>query len=236
MYFPDTLTRHEERCVVDCVLRRKMAFLTGYFANNKCAVQRIAKDTRAVLDGPMAQTWMLPQSRPMFMPSYTLLFGQFRACACPPMELSPNWAEFQEQKCGIHRPPEDLTMLMLSLTKLPKWHFLATGSAFVPRLGKITQKQVDWGRWFPHVHQLPIWYATSIPSKASRERQEGRAKGSCKPAPTSPQSRPKGAMGEGKGRTKAKTKTMAKCARPSRPSMSSTPPPEVVGGISADAQ
>ena len=221
MYFPETLTRQEEKCVVDCVLRRKMALLTGYFGNNKGPVQRIAKDTRAVLDGPMAQTWMFPQSRPMFMPSYTLVFGQFRACVCPPVELSPSWGEFQHQKCGFQKMPDDLTMLMLSLPRLPKWPCLAMCSPFVPHLGKIIQKKIDWNRWFPHVHQLPIWYGCSIPSKVSQARQEGLAKGSGKPAPTFPQSRPSGAMGKGKGKPQGKTKTK----RP-RPSMV----PEVVGG------
>ena len=203
-----------------------MALLIGYFGNNKGPVQRIAKDTRAVLDGPMAQTWMFPQSRPMFMPSYTLVFGQFRACVCPPVELSPSWGEFQHQKCGFQKMPDDLTMLMLSLPRLPKWPFLAMGSPFVPHLGKIIQKKIDWSRWFPHVHQLPIWYGCSIPSKASQARQEGLAKGSGKPAPTLPQSRPDGAMGKGKGKPPTKGKTKTKRARPS---MASTPP-EVVGG------
>ena len=226
MYLPAPLTQDEERCIVDSILRRKMAFITGYFGDNQRAVQRIAKATRAVLECPLVQVFRCPQSRYKFIPSYTLMFGQFRQCLRAVPEKCPSWQDFHDQFRKTSRPPQDLETLMQGLSKLPKWQFLGVGSAFVPNLGNTKQKPIDWNRWFPHVHQVPIWYGTSIPSKASLIKQNQKKEmDSHTPAPTPPQSRPSGAMGKSKGKPPTKTKTKTKHF-----------PPEVVGRSSADAR
>ena len=209
MYFLAPLTQDEERCIVDSILRRQMAFITGYFGDNQRAVQRIAKATRAVLESPLVQVFWFPQSRLKFIPSYTLMFGHFRQCLRAVPETSPSWGEFHEHFHACSRPPHDLEALMQGFSKLPKWRYLGVGSAFVPNLGNTKQKPIDWNRWFPHVHQVPLWYGTSTPSFTSQIKQHSTR--IAEPEPPLPQSRPIAAGGE-----EQLTKTQTKRARPSR--------------------
>ena len=191
MHFPAPLIQDEERCIVDSILRRQMVFITGYFGDNQRAVQRIAKATRAVLESPLVQVFKFPQSRLKFIPSYALMFGHFRQCLRPHPETSPSWREFQEHIHADSGPPRDLEALMQGLSKLPKWQYLGVGSAFVPNLGNTKHKPIDWNRWFPHVHQVPIWYGTAIPSRYSQRRQSSASSApTAAPEPTLPQSRP----------------------------------------------
>ena len=213
MYLPAPLTQDEERCIVDSILRRKMAFITGYFGDNQRAVQRIAKATRAVLECPLVQVFRCPQSRYKFIPSYTLMFGQFRQCLRAVPEKCPSWQDFHDQFRKTSRPPQDLETLMQGLSKLPKWQFLGVGSAFVPNLGNTKQKPIDWNRWFPHVHQVPIWYGTAIPSRYSQRRQSSASSApTAAPEPTLPQSRP---IDAGKAEELPQTKKKKKRAKPS---------------------
>ena len=221
LYFPKQISPSQEKCIIDSILRRQVAFLTGYFGNNKASVQRIARNSRAVMDAPLLQIWSFPQSRHKFIPSYTLVFGQFRHAWCSIPELSPNWSDFHDHFKDCSREMEDLEGLMIGLSRLPVWDYQGLGTPYVPMLGNIKQKPVDFAKWLPHVHQLPIWYGTSIPSRASQRKQfkRGRSDGKLaesgpadalpqsRPADTLPQSRLPGAGdGEPKGKAKARPK------------------------------
>ena len=220
MYFPETLSDTEERCIVDSVLRYKMAFLIGYFGPNKDGVARIGKDTRAIASGPMAQVFAFPQSRLQFIPSYMMVFGHYRNIH--EVKTAPVWAEFHEHFRQCSRPSYELEDMMLPISQMPSWTKVDRGSPFVPNLGTIKQKPVDWKWWTPHVHQMVIWYGTSIPSASSQSRQhayrvrDSKAKGRGKSAASHPQSRQTGqetkpttTHGKGSGKTGKRSRNIA---------------------------
>ena len=54
----------------------------------------------------------------------------------------------------------------------PAWPPNDEGSPFVPNLGAINMKKVNWSKWIDNVFQTVIWLGTSTPGKKSQERQE----------------------------------------------------------------
>jgi hypothetical protein len=182
---PEKLTDAQTDCLADCVVRRQVALLTGYFGDNKEAVEKIAIKARAVHDMPLVQPFLTedPQSRTganapaQFMPAYFVPFGKPRRVSQPKVESQPCWQAFHAKFKDRSRRADDLQDMMLPFSRLPRWPWNEKASVLLPSLGNLKTKPIDWARWIPHVHQVAVWYGTAIPSKSSQEKQAARRKG-----------------------------------------------------------
>ena len=56
----------------------------------------------------------------------------------------------------------------------PTWTPNDEGSPFVPNLGAIKMKNIDWNKWIDNVFQTVLWLGTSTPSHNSQEKQKKR--------------------------------------------------------------
>ena len=92
---------------------------------------------------------------------------------------------------------------MIPLEYLPLWPGNDCGSVFVPNLGQIKMKEVDWDKWIPNVYQTVVWLGRSTPSYASQnwQKEKNGNKGSKKGAKNKGDSgtHGKGKFDKGKG-------------------------------------
>ena len=96
-----------------------------------------------------------------------MCFGYFRSVnMAMPQELPHGW------QIG-----NDLFDEMIHRDDMPEWPENDMGSAYVPKLGHIKMKEIDFDRWCPFMIQTCLWTGTSTPSKKSQARQMDRSRG-----------------------------------------------------------
>ena len=59
----------------------------------------------------------------------------------------------------------------------PAWPPNDEGSPFVPNLGAIKMKRVDWSKWINNVFQTVIWLGTATPGKNRRKNKRSKSAG-----------------------------------------------------------
>jgi hypothetical protein len=167
----DVLSEADVDAVVSWIVMDRIAILTGNFGKDKLMVQRIAKEANAIHDEVLAQ-WITFPGRGggkgfWTHPTYFVCFGFHRGVCMPmPQELPPDW------QIG-----SDLFREMIECVDVPEWTANDMGSAYVPKLGLIKMKKIDFDRWCPFVIQTCLWVGTSTPSLKSQEAQMARSRG-----------------------------------------------------------
>ena len=78
-----------------------------------------------------------------------------RVCMPMPQELPPDW------QIG-----SDLFREMIECVDVPEWTANDMGSAYVPKLGLIKMKKIDFERWCPFVIQTCLWHIDAKPEIA----------------------------------------------------------------------
>ena len=157
--------------MVSWIVGDRVALVTGYFGNHQHLVSDLAKQAKAIYTRPLFQGVLdnIRSRGPVAHPSYFLLFGYHRRISIkdPFPAIPDHW-----------QMGEDILEEMIEIGDIPKWPMNARGSAFVPNLGNIKMKNLDWKRWIPSMFQTCIWLGTATPSyksqKASIERNDER--------------------------------------------------------------
>ena len=124
-------------------------------------------------------------------PTFFLCFGYFRSVTMAmPTSLPHGW-----------HIGNDLFDEMIDLDEMPQWPLNDMGSAFVPNLGSIKMKSINFERWCHNMIQTCLWTGTSTPSRSSQARQTDRSRG--KSGKDKGQHKGKGKeYGKGKGKDK----------------------------------
>ncbi len=167
----DVLSAADVDAVVSWVVMDRIAILTGHFGTDKWMIERIAKEANAIHDEVLAQ-WITFPSRSRGKaswthPTYFMCFGFHREVRMPePQELPPDW------EIG-----SDLYREMIECGDVPEWTANDMGSAYVPQLGLIKMKQINFERWCPFVLQTCLWVGTSTPSLKCQAAQIARSGG-----------------------------------------------------------
>ncbi len=167
----DVLSADDIESVVTWIVMDRVAILTGNFGKDQWMVQQIAMKANAIHDEALAQ-WITFPSRSRGQefwthPTYFVCFGFHRGVCMPmPQELPPGW------QIGY-----DLFHEMIHRDDMPEWPENDMGSAYVPKLGLIKMKEIDFDRWCPFVIQTCLWAGTSTPSLKSQEAQMARSRG-----------------------------------------------------------
>ena len=124
-------------------------------------------------------------------PTFFLCFGYFRSVTMAMLTSLPY---------GWHIG-NDLFDEMINLDEMPQWPLNDMGSAFVPNLGSIKMKSINFERWCHNMIQTCLWTGTSTPSRSSQARQTDRSRG--KSGKDKGQHKGKGKeYGKGKGKDK----------------------------------
>jgi len=167
----DALSEVDVDAVVSWVVMDRIAILTGHFGTDRLMIERIAKEANAIHDEVLAQ-WITFPSRSRGKaswthPTYFMCFGFHREVRMPePQELPPDW------EIG-----SDLYREMIECGDVPEWTANDMGSAYVPQLGLIKMKQINFQRWCPFVLQTCLWVGTSTPSLKCQAAQIARSGG-----------------------------------------------------------
>ncbi len=167
----DVLSADDIESVVSWIVMDRVAILTGNFGKDQWMVRQIAMKANAIHDEALAQ-WIKFPSRSRgeewwAHPTYFLCFGFSRGVhMAMPQELPPGW------QIGY-----DLFHEMIHRQDVPEWPENDMGSAYVPKLGLIKMKEIDFDRWCPFMIQTCLWAGTSTPSKKSQARQMDRSRG-----------------------------------------------------------
>ena len=113
---------------------------------------------------------------PCVHPSYFLFFGYHQRIKIPDPfpEMKRDWV------LGA-----DILEEMIPIEELPWWPENQRGTAFVPNLGSIKMKDVNWTKWIPNMFQTCFWLGTATPGRGSQEKQmqndeEAKGKGKGK--------------------------------------------------------
>ena len=152
--------------LVEWIVSDRLAAVTGHFGENWELVVDTAIKAKAVHCQPLAQyiQWQDPQSRhwqTSTLPNYFIFFGYYRTITVPAgPDPMPDTMKFAP----------DLWDEVVS--DFPHWPKNDEGSPFVPNLGAIKMKRVDWSKWINNVFQTVIWLGTATPGKKSQEKQE----------------------------------------------------------------
>ena len=56
---------------------------------------------------------------------------------------------------------------IIKSSDIPQWPRNDVGSAYVPHMGNVKMKPIDYKKMLPHVIQTPLWLGTSCPSYES---------------------------------------------------------------------
>ena len=156
--------------LVEWIVSDRLAAVTGHFGENCELVAEIAERANAVHFEPLMQriTWQDPQLRhwrTLTFPNYWLFFGYYRTIAvAAKIEPLPESLAFAEDLW-------DETTLDCGF---PTWTPNDEGSPFVPNLGAIKMKDIDWNKWVDNVFQQVLWLGTATPSHNSQEKQKKR--------------------------------------------------------------
>ena len=153
--------------LVEWIVSDRLALVTGHFGENWKLVAEIARQANAVHCEPLMQhmNWQDPQSRQwrtLTFPNYFLCFGFYRTITLVASEYEALPSSFNLA--------EDLWNE--TTICFPSWPQNDEGSPFVPNLGAIKMKKVDWSKWIDNVFQTVIWLGTSTPGKQSQEKQK----------------------------------------------------------------
>ena len=197
----DGIWDSEVEALVEWVVMDRIALLTGNFPKCQKFVSRLATEANAIHHVPLFQgvkywdrsrgEWQLVSAT-----NYFLLFGYYRSIktASEPFIVMPSdWSIGQ-----------DIWEDMIVMEDMPSWLENDEGSVFVPNLGNVKMKNVDFTRWCRFSIQTCLWLGTATPSYKSQNRSRGKAsKGKDKG-----QGKEKN-KGKGKGTSKSKTKTKA---------------------------
>ena len=101
-------------------------------------------------------------------PSYFIIFGSFRAIRWPSdPTVVPHWISLGTDILTDMEPPN----------LMPAWPYNEDGSAFVPHLGNVAMKHVDFQRLASHSFMTSIWLGTATPSKKRQEKELNRSRG-----------------------------------------------------------
>ena len=167
----DVLSADDIESLVSWIVMDRVAILTGNFGKDQRMVRQIAMKANAIHDEALAQ-WITFPSRSRGQefwthPTYFVCFGFHRGVCMPmPQELPPGW------QIG-----SDLFREMIHREDVPEWPENDMGSAYVPKLGLIKMKEIDFDRWCPFMIQTCLWAGTSTPSLKSQEAQMARSRG-----------------------------------------------------------
>jgi hypothetical protein len=172
--------------VVLLILKERCLMVTGWFGKDRSVVEELALRTHAVMDRPICQCAYVvsPQSRAdhedpyskdglmlAVMPVYFLMYGEFSKVHVPDQHDIPLWDDWKHA-CGSTGP--DLPKYLIPYDDLPTWHYNWTGSPFVPFMGAVKVKKVDWSRWIGNCWQTYVWLGSSIPSTNRRNNRAWR--------------------------------------------------------------
>ena len=157
----------------------RVALLTGYFPNSTDFLQKLAKGAKAIHWQPLCQgvrTWNRSSGDwwEVCPTTYFILFGYYRSITVPHascVTFPRTWSIGQ-----------DLWDELIPMDELPSWTENHEGSVFVPNLGNIKMKDVDFSRWFQGSIQTCLWLGTATPRYKSqnRSREKGKGKGKDK--------------------------------------------------------
>jgi hypothetical protein len=155
----------DRRDVETWIVSERLGFVTGYWANERKVIADIAKNTGATYHCPLFQGVDHPdRSRGKILhPSYFLVFGSYKKVNVVDAfaTMPPEWV------LG-----DDIIDEMIPLERLPDWPENVVGSPFVPIMGQIKTKKVDWSRWIRNVYQTCFWIGYSTPSYKSQRDSE----------------------------------------------------------------
>ena len=170
-------------------LRFGVSVLTGYFGDQKDAVEEIATTCGALGEQPLAQPFHLPTS-PHFIPSYFMFLGGCKFLKLPAVAEAPRWSGWLACVDGTNNT--SLCPYLLPWSRLPLWPKRELSQYEIPQarvdgtvncqfLGTIKSKPVNFTKWQPSVHQVPVWIGSTRPSKGSGKKTTERiAKGKGK--------------------------------------------------------
>ena len=176
----------------------KLAVVTGWFGKGNCSmVEQLAIKSRASGEKPLYQEVMMhghdrSRGQSVAVPSFFMLFGEYRKMRWAPPSTVPS--QFQVG--------QDIEDDMVQCSVMPSWYYTTQRlrlafdpSPFVPNLGNVAMKPVDFDKVAGHSFQTSVWFGTSTPSKASQVNCYIRMRG-------------KGSKGKrtGKGKSKGRRK------------------------------
>jgi hypothetical protein len=165
----DAVPREQVKELAAWIVNDRIALVTGRFGNQAGLVEDLARQAGAIYTRPFFQGVRDPlYDEPVVHPSYFLVFGYHRQIRIP----DPFPAVAAQWQLG-----EDIWDEMIQMTELPWWPMNQHGSAFVPNLGKIIMKPVDWKRYCPNMFQTCLWLGTSLQGRGAAERSQRKAKG-----------------------------------------------------------
>ena len=146
-------------------VQERLAMMTGHFGDNSGrVVENIAYWANAIYERPFFQGVHDNSSRsrgPVAHPTYYICFGFYKSVKLhDPFAIIP-----AEWKMG-----DDIMAEMVEIADIPWWPLNDEGSSFVPPLGCISQKTVNWNKWIPHVFQTCLWMGHSIPGYGSQRK------------------------------------------------------------------
>ena len=152
----------------------RLALITGWFGmDNSEMVQQLARSSGASWERPLYQEveYAADRSRgqsSLTLPSYFIIFGSYRAIRWPnlpstvPIRFEVGW---------------DILDEMVPCSFMPSWAYTTEASPFVPHLGKVQMKHVNFERVAAHSFQISLWFGTSTPSKSSQAKCSFRSRG-----------------------------------------------------------
>ena len=182
---------------VEWLVNDRVAILTGYFPDDREFVSSLAQGANAILWRPMFQGVVdrirsRGEVRLVGCKNYFILFGYYKAITNPHdifLEIPHDWSIGQ-----------DILDEMIPSQEMPSWDENDVGSVFVPHLGHIKMKDVDFRRWCQGTLQTCLWLGTATPSYSS-QIQQGRSRGKQSKGKWKDKGKDKG---QGKGKDKGK--------------------------------